>query len=283
MKIIFSQECLKYIRKGHPESPERVKRAYELLKDKYPFVKANQCSDKELLLCHSLAHVNSVKEGAFSDADTPNFLDILEYAKLSAGAAIQAAELALVGEKAFSLMRPPGHHASASSGPQGFCYFNNIAIAVSKMLKEKKVKKAAILDIDVHHGNGTQDIFLGNDKVLYISLHQSPLYPETGLVSEKNCINYPLPSGTSEQEYLDVLEKALEKIQEFNPDILGISAGFDTFKEDPLASLQLEIESYEKIGKMINSCNINTFAVLEGGYSSRLGECIHAFLKGIEK
>ena len=188
-------------------------------------------------------------------------------------------ELALKGETAFSLMRPPGHHAGRDF-LGGFCYFNNLAIAVAKVLP--KYKSAAILDIDVHHGDGTQDIFLGKKNVFYCSIHQSPFFPGTGLASEKNCLNFPLPAGTGETEYLKYLDKILEEIKKFKPGLLAVSAGFDTYEFDPLAGLKLKKESYTKIGKMIKGVGLPTFFVLEGGYSEDLGELVGNLISGIE-
>lgn len=282
MKIIFSKTCLEYGQEGHPENPERVAKAYKFLKDKgYKFIEAKPCSEKDLLLVHSQKLIDSVKHGTFIDFDTPVLPNIYEYAKLSAGAAIQAAELASQGEEAFSLTRPPGHHASCNN-VGGFCYFNNIAVAVAKLLKEKKTEKIAILDIDVHHGNGVQDIFSGNKQVLYISLHQYPLYPGTGLENKINCINFPLPAETEEKEYIKNLKQGLSYIKNFKPDMLAISAGFDTYKEEILASFKLEIKDYRKIAQEIKKLNLPCFAVLEGGYTDKLGHCVYEFLQGME-
>lgn len=285
MKIIFSPVCLEYGGGGHPESPERVKRIYETIEGKrggsYEFVKPTPCSDKELELVHTKGLIERVKRQDTSvfDSDTPNYQGIFNYAKLAAGAALKAGEMALKGEKAFSLMRPPGHHAGrAFLG--GFCYFNNIAIAVSKALRE--VKRVAILDIDCHHGNGTQDIFLGNKDVLFVSIHQSSLYPGTGLSSEGNCVNFPIPPHTGEGGYLTVLKKAVSVIEDFRPSLLGVSAGFDTYRGDPLTQIGLEKESYRKIGEIISGLGLPGFALLEGGYSREIGECVRSFLKGYE-
>ncbi|MDD5528928.1 MAG: histone deacetylase [bacterium] len=279
MKIIFSPECIKYKSPGHPESPERVKLTYEYLKDTniFQFIEPEPAKDEDILLAHSPELLNAVKAGSFFDLDTPALPNIFDYAKLSAGAAIKAAELAVTGETAFSLMRPPGHHSGRNS-VAGFCYFNNIAIAIKKI----NASRSTILDIDCHHGNGTEEIFFGDKKVLYVSLHQSPLYPGTGLVSQDNCINYPLSAGTEEKEYLSTLEKAIVKIKEFAPEIVGISAGFDTYIGDPITNLNLEIESYEKIGTLIRGLDIPCFSILEGGYSADMRQCVYSFLKGLE-
>ncbi|MBI4019772.1 MAG: histone deacetylase [Candidatus Aenigmarchaeota archaeon] len=280
MKILYSPKSAGYSSTGHPERPERVTRSYEFLKDKLPFIEPKPCEEKDVLLVHTRGLLESVRKGTAElfDGETPNLPGIFDMALLSAGSASGAAKLALKKEKAFSLMRPPGHHAGrAFLG--GFCYFNNMAIAIQKSLS--KADKAAIIDIDVHHGNGSQDIVLGNNKVLYVSLHQSPLYPGTGLIPEKNCLNYPLPAGTVEQEYLKVLGKALEQVKKFSPDLIGVSAGFDTYKLCPIAGLSLEIKSYYKIGRMIRDLNIPAFAILEGGYSQDLPQCIYEFIRGI--
>ncbi len=283
MKIIFSHKCLEYKQKRHPESPERVKSSYDFLKKKakqgIKFIKPEQAGKRDILRVHSEDLLNDVKSQNFFNPDSPNYENIFYYASLSAGAAIKAAEHSILGENSFSLMRPPGHHATKNS-LGGFCYFNNIAIAASKILeKYDKIKKIGIIDFDVHHGNGTQDIFLNNKKIRYVSLHQYPHYPGTGSETEDNCFNYPLFLDTGEKEYLKVFKKAISKVKEFNSEIIAVSAGFDAYKEDTLSGINLEIQTYSKIGKLISELNKPVFSVLEGGYSSKLGECIYAYLK----
>jgi len=281
MKIIFSKECLEYRSPCHPESPERVESSYLYLKEKgFEFSKVEKCCQEDILRVHTQELLEEVRQEKFFDPDTPALPGIFEYAKLSAGAAIESVKLALKGEFAFSLMRPPGHHARKDK-LGGFCYFNNIAIATSWALKER-IGKVAIIDFDCHHGNGTQDIFLGREDVLYLSLHQSPLYPGTGLGSVKNCLNFPLSAGTGPKDYLKVFEQALVKVREFNPDLLAVSAGFDAYTEDPLTQINLEKETYREIGCMIASLNKPSFAILEGGYSRDLKKCIYQFLLGID-
>jgi acetoin utilization deacetylase AcuC-like enzyme len=282
MKIFYSPKCLGYSQPGHPESPVRVSAAHNYLKEKgYESAEPNLCTDDDILLAHTPALLNSVRKENFLDFDTPAFTGIFDIAKLAAGSAIDAAMHCLnTGEKAFSLMRPPGHHATRNN-LGGFCYFNNIAIASLKA--KEHAGKVAIVDFDCHHGNGTEDIFLGDKSFLYISLHQSPLYPGTGLRSRENCINYPLSAQTSPAEYLSVLEQGLEKVEKFNPDLLAISAGFDTYKHDPITSFSLEKDTYNKIGRMLAAMNKPSFSILEGGYSSDLAECIYEFLTGLEE
>ncbi|MBC8412667.1 histone deacetylase, partial [bacterium] len=213
--------------------------------------------------------------------DTPNYPGIYDIARLSAGGAIAAAKHCLnSGEKAFSLMRPPGHHATGNQ-PGGFCYFNSIAIACLKV--QKQAGRIAIIDFDCHHGNGTEDIMMGRQDILYVSHHQSPLYPGTGLKTINNCLNFPLHSGITPQEFLDSFRQGMRKVTEFKPDMLAISAGFDSYRLDPITNLSLEQETYREIGNIISTLQKPAFAILEGGYSSDLGECVHQFLLGLEE
>lgn len=279
MKIIFSKKCLEYEAAGHPESPQRLESTYDYLKEKgFEFIEPLPATEKDILLAHTSGLLRQVKNLDFFEPDTPALPNIFDYACLSVGAAIRAMELSINSEPAFSLMRPPGHHA-AGAFLGGFCYFNNLAIAVKKALVLDK--KIAILDIDCHHGNGTQDIFLGERGVLYVSLHQTPLYPGTGLKSEKNCLNFPLRPLTKEEDYLKTLKCALNEIKDFSAELLAVSAGFDTYCEDPLANMGLEISSFRKIAELIKAARIPYFCVLEGGYSPQLKDCIYGFVEGL--
>lgn len=278
--IYFSPLCLEYCSEGHPESPERVRAIYVYLREKkYVFDEAKPCQDEDILLVHTQDHLERVKKNKFYDPDTPNLEGIYKYALLSAGGALQAMESALQGESSFSLLRPPGHHATRNS-LGGFCYFNNIAIATAKALG--KVAKVAILDFDGHHGNGTQDIFQVEERVIYLSFHQSPAYPGTGIVSESNCFNFPLIPGARESQFLPLFEEALEKIERFNPALIAVSAGFDGYKKEGLLNLGLEIDTYFKIGRGLRELNQPIFAVLEGGYHQDLPLCVERFLQGIK-
>ncbi|MFH1622168.1 MAG: histone deacetylase [Candidatus Omnitrophota bacterium] len=281
MKIFFSQKCLGYSQPGHPESPLRVSTSYEFLKEKgFDFKEPRECSEEDILLVHSKKLLDEVKSENFQDMDTPALDKIYYYAKLAVGSAIEAALSSLKGEKAFSLMRPPGHHATRDN-LGGFCYFNNIAIA--SMKAKELVERIAIIDLDCHHGNGTQDIFLGKKDIIYVSLHQSPLYPGTGLRSELNCFNYPLASNTTSDSYIAILDKALTNVEEFNPDLLAISMGFDTYEFDPITSLSIDKEAYKIMGERIAGLGKPVFCVLEGGYNYKdIPECLFEFICGLK-
>ncbi len=274
MKIIFDERCLEFNEPGHPESPERVRRAAEYLRERFDFVEPEPAREEDLLLVHTPGLIESVKNLTFYDLDCPRYPNIYDYALLAAGGAILAAEVG-----GFSLMRPPGHHVGRDF-LGGFCYFNNIAIAV-----KRSGKRTLILDIDAHHGNGTQDIFLGDPQVVYVSLHRSPLYPGTGLSSVQNCFNFPLPARCGDEVYLSTLDRALEQaLQDFQPEQVAISAGFDGYERDPLASLGLSIETYREVGARIAKLGKPVFAVLEGGYvPEALGPLIEALIRGLTR
>lgn len=281
MKIYYTPKCLEYGMPSHPESPERVRETASYLAEKgFIFDAPEPCTEEDILRVHTPALLEALKTGIYFDGDTPALPGIYDHAKLSAGAAIHAAQTAKVEGAAFSLMRPPGHHATRNR-IMGFCYLNNIAIGVAHYLKKHPNDRVSILDIDCHHGNGSEDIFLGNAAVHFISLHQVPLYPGTGLESKENVINYPLNPGTGEKKFLDILEKACLDIEKNKPSLVAVSAGFDTFIQDPLTHLSLETTSYKKIGERISATRLPVFAVLEGGYSPQLPICIHEFIQGL--
>jgi len=280
MKIIFSEKCLEYSWPGHIERPERIRKALELLRQ-YEFLEPKPASQQDLLTVHSREYVDLIKNaeaGSYLDGDTPAPENIYEYALLSAGAALLAAQ-----EKGFSLMRPPGHHAGRNGralgvATLGFCYFNNIAIAIKKL-----GKSTLILDIDGHHGNGTQEIFQGDQKVSFISLHRYPTYPGTGLRSQGNCLNFPLSYSAGDSLYLKTLEQALSQVDMTNIEVVGISAGFDAHQGD-LASLGLTHEGYREIGRKVGALGKLVFGVLEGGYVGEyVGRDLHELISGIEE
>ena len=276
-KIVFSEKCLAY-GSWHTESPERVRKAHEILKEKgYGFVTPEPAAEEDLLKVHDHEYLWMLKKGLVEDDDTPAYDNIYEVAKLSAGGAILAAKV-----KGFSIMRPPGHHAGVGgaalgASTRGFCYLNNIAIAVRYL-----GKPTIILDIDGHHGNGTQEIFYGDKMVMYVSLHRHPNYPGTGTVSEANCLNFPLPPDCGDTVYLKTLDKALGTVDMGKFEAVAVSAGFDAHDAD-LASLGLTAKGYMEIGKKIGGIEKPTFFVLEGGYrGENVGKDIDQLLNGFE-
>lgn len=282
MPRVFSDlSTLGYHTPGHPESPARVGKSHERLTAAGHHVEkpSRPAASDDVVLVHDADHLARIDRGGYPDRDTPHYPSIATIALTSLSGALAAASAAAGGDPAFSLMRPPGHH-SGKRRVSGFCYLNNIAIACAKLLKDKKASRVAILDIDVHHGNGTEEIFTGNGDILFCSLHQFPLYPGTGEKSHDNCINYPLPPGTGEKEFLSKAEEGLGRLLDFKPDILAVSAGFDTYKEDPIAQFKLDKPSYRALGRLIAKTDLRRFAVLEGGYSDELPVLIERFLDG---
>ena len=276
-KIIFSEKCLGY-GQYHIEGPARVKRVAEILRELgYEFLEPEPATEDDLLMVHDTDYVWNVKKGLVDDPDTPAYDNIYDFARLSAGGAILAAKV-----EGFSIMRPPGHHAGRNGAAlgaytRGFCYFNNMAIAVKHLNK-----RTLILDIDGHHGNGTQEIFLGDKKVTYVSLHRHPNYPGTGYNSEENIFNFPLEADCGDEVYLKTLREALSKIDVSRFEVVAVSAGFDAHAGD-LASLGLTGKGYRGIGERIAALKKPTFFVLEGGYEGEnVGRDIDQLLKGKE-
>jgi len=215
------------------------------------------------------------------DADTPFFENISSYARASVSAALDALKLCRAGEPAFSLMRPPGHHAMRGKS-MGFCYLNNIAIATLEAIATG-TKRVAVFDFDVHHGNGTEDILLNQPGVEFFSVHQHPSYPGTGEKSiGRNCFNYPVWPNTSRETYRTKLVQALDDLRSFRPELIAVSAGFDAYARDPLAEGTLLAEDFHWLGKSLRDLKIPFFSLLEGGYSKDLPELILAYLKGVE-
>jgi acetoin utilization deacetylase AcuC-like enzyme len=280
MTIFYDPRCLEYSRPGHPERPERIARTVPLLKDRHPawkWLRPRAATDDELLRAHSRQHLERIADGREDfDLDTPLYPNIETYARDSAGAAIEGARAALHGESTFTLMRPPGHHATRDRA-MGFCYFSNVAIAALDAL-ETGVERVAIWDFDGHHGNGTEAIVAHNRGIQFASIHQFPAYPGTGVQSFANIDNYPVAPFTPRTELVDVANRALEKLTAFKPDLLLVSAGFDAYARDPLLQMTLEREDFAKFGGWLSNIDVPVAVVLEGGYSDDLPELIDAFL-----
>jgi acetoin utilization deacetylase AcuC-like enzyme len=285
MRIITDAQCTAYSRPGHPERPERVLRTVEKLRAQTELAitwsTPAQCDEAALLRAHSAEHLARLTEPEDFDADTPFFPDIAERARVSAAAALAALKAARTGKSVFSLMRPPGHHATRRR-VMGFCYLNNVAIAVLEALATGS-KRVAVYDFDVHHGNGTEAILMNHPGALFISIHQFPCYPGTGSRNVgENCLNFPVPPQTAREEYRHILSSALEALQGFRPELVAVSAGFDAYARDPLAQETLEAEDYHWLGQSFRALGVPVLSLLEGGYSEDLPELILAYLKGIE-
>ena len=271
---------------GHPEKIDRVTVIidnFKKLDNKDLIWKKPSKFDRSLLeITHNSDYINFVEKSfpekglSFLDGDTivsPGSKDATSDAVGSIITAIDGVQNKNF-KNAFCAVRPPGHHAEKNKA-MGFCIYNNVAVGANYLINKYKLKKIAIIDFDVHHGNGTQDIFYDNEKVLYISTHQYPYYPGSGTNDEKgkhnNILNIPLPAGTTSEEYLNAYESVLNKIKEFKPEFILLSAGFDAHKDDPLAQLQLESKDFYNITKRTlelskQYCDGKVVSILEGGY-----------------
>jgi acetoin utilization deacetylase AcuC-like enzyme len=285
MKIITDAKCAGYSRYGHPERPARITDTMARLKNQVElsidWLAPGQITDAQILRAHAPEMLARLKIPQDFDADTPFFENISEYARASAAAALAAVKATRHGENAFSLMRPPGHHATREQS-MGFCYLNNIAIAVLEALATG-TKRVAVFDFDVHHGNGTEDILLNREGAAFFSAHQFPAYPGTGEKNAgKNCFNYPVAPSAQRETCLATLARALDDLKNFSPELIAVSAGFDAYARDPLAEGSLLAEDFFWLGKELRALKIPFFSLLEGGYSRELPELILAYLKGIE-
>ena len=271
---------------GHPEKIDRVTAVIDNFKklDNKNLVwqKPSKYDESLLVTTHSTDYVKMVNNSFpsngfnFLDGDTivsPGSKDATKDAVGSIITAIDGVEKKKF-KNAFCCVRPPGHHAEKEKA-MGFCIYNNVAVGANYLINKYKYKKIAIIDFDVHHGNGTQDIFYDNKNVLYVSTHQYPFYPGSGSEKEagkyNNVLNIPLKAGTTGNEYLNAYESVLNKIQEFRPEYILFSAGFDAHNDDPLAQLKLNSEDFYLITKRTleiskSFCNGNVVSILEGGY-----------------
>lgn len=236
-------------------------------------------ADDVLLLAHSPAHLERLSKAHDFDPDTPYFEGIGSHARRSVAAALAAARHALGDRRPiFSLMRPPGHHATGGEA-MGFCYLNQIAVAALAARRDLGARRVAVWDFDVHHGNGTEAILHGREGLLFCSVHQSPCYPGTGLRDAANCRNWPVRPGTSRKLHMDALRESFDAVLGFRPDLVLVSAGFDAYARDPLAEMSLEMPDFAALGGWLRECGLPAAAVLEGGYSDDLPELVGAFLE----
>ena len=284
MKIIHDESCTTYSLPGPPERPQRIQSTFQKLKSQteltLTWARPLPVTDEILLRAHSADHLERLDEPNDFDNDTPHFSNIATLARSSAGAGLAALQAARAGETVFSLMRPPGHHATRHRA-MGFCYLSNMAITVLEALATG-AKRVAVFDFDVHHGNGTEAILVNKPGTATFSIHQSPCYPGTGDRNVgDNCFNYPVPPRLPRQEYRSVLTSALDQLKKFKPDLIGVSAGFDAYARDPLAQETLEAEDFLWLGQSFKKLGIPFFSLLEGGYSDDLPDLIFAYLLGM--
>lgn len=296
---------------GHPESPRRLRDALDALRgsgllssSSIVMVKPREASIEEIGLVHSGSYIDLVRRiaergGGLLDSDTVVSKGSWKAALFAAGGLLEACRLIVNGDlsNAFALVRPPGHHvgfsgAALTAPSAGFCIFNNVAIAASKLLRDG-LSRVAIVDIDCHHGNGTQEIFYNTSKVLFISTHQDPrtLYPGTGYIDEVGegdgegyNINIPLPPGTGDDAYMKVFDEIIVPILKlYSPEFILVSVGFDAHSGDPITNMNLSAHGYRYAFNRILSvaseaCSGRVAATLEGGYGYGLKTSIVAVI-----
>lgn len=279
------------VRGFHPECPERVKVIAEGLKQadlNLLWIEPRAAKRSDILRCHSAGHYDLVEQACLRgvgslDPDTTISSRSFDVSLLAAGGVLSAIDAVMAGEveNAFVVARPPGHHATATRA-QGFCLFNSIAVGARYAQAQHGLERVLIVDWDVHHGNGTQDIFYEDNSVFYFSLHQYPHYPGTGARTEEGeaqgrgyTLNVPLRAGTSPEDYRNAFNDALKQIvQKLHPDLVMISAGFDSHREDPLGELTLDNSDFvwmtEQLKRLAEKyAGGRVISLLEGGYNLR--------------
>jgi acetoin utilization deacetylase AcuC-like enzyme len=290
MKVgyVYDPIYLKHDPGDHPESPQRLEAIMAHLKETKTLdllvpVTPRPATMNELELVHRLQHITRVQEmalrgGGWLDSDTAMSADSYEAALYAAGGTIVATEAVVKGEigSAFALVRPPGHHATPARA-MGFCLFNNIAIAAKYALANLHLERVLIIDFDVHHGNGTQDAFYDDPRGVYISTHEFPFYPGTGGYDETgtngNIINIPLPAGSSDADHMLAFNRiVVPAARRFKPQLILVSAGYDSHWADQLAMMQVSITGYAEVMRVIKEladelCGGRLVLALEGGYN----------------
>ena len=283
--VVSHDDCFDHVTPpGHPEQVARLDAVNAALADfDVMRVKAPLAAEDDLLRAHPKAHIDTIKNAAPTDgwrtldADTHMSVGTLNAAYRCAGGIVRAVDLVMGGDagNAFVAMRPPGHHAERETA-MGFCFFGNVAIAAKYALDHHGLKRVAIVDFDVHHGNGTQDLVEDDARILFASTHQSPLYPGTGAAHEtgahNNVLNVPLPDGTGSKVFRDVMTRVvLPRVDDFKPELLLISAGFDAHEDDPLAGMNLTTDDFAWVTTRLcdladRHCQGRVVSSLEGGY-----------------
>ena len=262
----------------HPDTPRRLEVLLDSIEEWKPAFRA---SATDITRCHApeyVARVRSVQDPTWLDGDTIASGTTYDAALLAAGAAISAAE-----QGGFALARPPGHHALPDAA-MGFCIFNNVAIAARHSQAERGIGRVAIVDWDVHHGNGTQAIFWDDPSVLFVSIHEWPFYPGTGGPGEQaeTTLNVPLPAGSGDDDYERAFDEVVEPaVRAFEPELVLVSAGFDAHRDDPLANMNVTEDGFRELAHRSAALAPRCAAVLEGGYNlSTLPRLVAAALEG---
>jgi acetoin utilization deacetylase AcuC-like enzyme len=292
---------------SHPERPERITaimRAVEESGLALEHIEPSRAHEVCLSYIHTPYHIDFVRRicaagwGSLDAGDTPVCSESYDTALLAVGGVLQCCDAVMLGrvQRAFAAVRPPGHHAEPGRS-LGFCLFNSIAIAARYLQKQYGLERVAIVDFDVHHGNGTQAAFFSDPTVYYASLHQDglTLFPGTGFDWEMGIgegtghnLNIPLPPGTGDAEYLQAIEtRIVPALEQYRPQFLLLSAGFDAHKDDPLAQFELTDDCFERLTRTLvavadRHCQGRTVSVLEGGYNlDALGRCVVRHLQGM--
>lgn len=305
--IIWSDIYQDHDTGSHPESPERIAAIGRALRtagmfDDRAVLTPRPAERDAILTVHTPRVVELVQRtarqgGGWLDPDTYVSADSYEVALLAAGGACQAVDTVMSGvaQRAFAFVRPPGHHAEPDRA-MGFCLFNTIAIAAEHALSAHRLKRVAIVDWDVHHGNGTQAAFWERPDVLFISLHQYPFYPGAGSAAERGAgagdgytINVPLPAGSNDEVYrTQMTDIVIPALHAYAPDLLLVSAGFDAHANDPLAMMRVTTDAFAGWAGLLRDaanelCDGRIALVLEGGYNLRaLGESVVAVLRALD-
>ncbi|WP_106746534.1 histone deacetylase family protein [Yoonia maritima] len=300
--LITHDDCYDHVTPpGHPEQVARLDAVLNALSDlNLHRVKALLVADDDLLRAHPKSHVAAIRDAAPEsgwrslDADTHMSVGTLQAVYRAAGAAVRGVDMVMSGDaaNAFGATRPPGHHAERETA-MGFCFFGNIAIAAKYALDHHGLERVAIVDFDVHHGNGTQDLVEDDPRILFCSTHQSPLYPGTGAAHETgvgNVLNVPLPEGTGSAAFRDVMDRVvLPRVAAFSPQLLLISAGFDAHEDDPLAGMRLQTDDFGWVTQRLcdvadEHCEGRVVSMLEGGYDlNALGDAARAHVSVLEE
>lgn len=302
--LIYSEEYKKHETGNHPENKERLQVIMDAIKkggllNNNPLITPEMASEDDLIRVHTPQHVENIRNfcqngGGYWDFDTIASVQTYHIARLAVGGAIKASELVLNnGKSAYALVRPPGHHATRDRA-MGFCFFNNLAIALEYLREVHKLKKFMIVDFDVHYGNGTAEIFYHDPQVLYISIHQDPgtIFPGIGFMEEMGKdegegynINIPMPPGSTTADYIYILEKILKPAAEnFVADFYMADAGFDGHKDDPLSSINLDDDFFQWIGAELMDIAGSLALFLEGGYNlDALAGCNLKLINGLNE